>query len=109
MRAFNRSERKAILEFLLRQLETNNYFKIFLLKNDYSIGNLEFCYFEDKTLYILESSSGYDEDYFGVLIDAKPVIEIIDDFIKNEILKKQVYSESESIDYLKYLITLLDS
>jgi hypothetical protein len=109
LRPFNCHERKTILEFLINQTETNSYCRINLLKNDYAIENFKFCYFENKTLYIIESSSGYGEDYFGVAIDSIPVIDIFDDFIKNELLKYHVYTENETLEYLKYLLTIIPS
>lgn len=107
-RPFNLSERKAILQHFLNQIETNKHIKLNLLKNDYAIKNFEIAFFEDKCIYLLESSSGYGIDYFGVLIEAEAVNEMFEDFIKNEILENHVYSESESLDYLKYLISTMN-
>lgn len=105
-RPFTKQEVKIILEFILKQLEENDLFKIYLLKNDYSVGNIQFSYFENNTLWLFDSCSGYGEDYFEGIIDSIPILEVYDDFIKNELLKNHTLPESETIDFLKYLISM---
>ncbi|MGE5370734.1 MAG: hypothetical protein ACM3QZ_01985 [Solirubrobacterales bacterium] len=108
-RPFERAEVEQILTLALNHLETNGLFKIYLLKNDYAVGNIEFSYFENKVLWIFDSFSGYGEDYYEAVIDSPPIIELFDDFIKNELLPCQTYPESETIEYLRYLLTLVQA
>lgn len=103
---FTRDEVKAILDFILKQLVDNDYFKILLLKDDYSIGNLEFSYYENEVLWIFDSSSGYGEDYYDGIIVSAPILEVYDDFIKNELIRNHTLLESETIDFFKYLISI---
>lgn len=107
-RPFTTEEVKNILEFILKQLQEKAFFKILLLKNNYSIGNIQFSYFENKALWIFDVSSGYDEDYFEGFIDSTPILDIYDDFIKNELIKNHTLPESETIAYLQYLISLVE-
>lgn len=103
---FTRDEVKAILDFILKQLEDNDFFKILLLKDDYSIGNLEFSYYENEMLWIYDSSSGYGEDYYDGIIVSAPILEVYDDFIKNELIRNHTLPESETIEFFKYLISI---
>lgn len=105
-RPFTREEIKNILEFVLEQLLNNEYFKILLLKNDYAIGNLEFSYYENQCLWIWDSFSGYGDDYFDTPIENPQIIEIFDDFVKNEYIPHHTLPESETIDFFKYLISI---
>ncbi len=107
LRPFTAEEVKAILEFILEQLEEKDFFKIFLLKSDLSIGNIQFSYFENKALWIFDASSGYNESYFEGYIDSTPILEVYDDFIKNELMRNHVLPEFETIEYLKYLISII--
>lgn len=103
---FTGAEVKAILEFILKQLEDNEYFKILLLEDDYSIGNLEFSYYENEMLWIFDSSSGYGEDYYDGIIVSAPILELYDDFIKNELIRNHTLPESETIEFFKYLLSI---
>jgi len=106
LRPFTAEEVKAILEFILQQLQEKDYFKIYLLKNDYSIGNIQFSYYENKALWMFDASSGYDDSYFEVFIDSIPLMGVYDDFVKNGLVRNHTWPETESIDFLKYLISI---
>jgi len=76
-----------------------------LLKDDYSIGNLEFSYFENKVLWIFDSLSGYGGDYYAGVIDSAQILEVYDDFIKNELIKNHTWPETVAL--FKYLISIV--
>lgn len=105
-RPYTKEEVKAILKYILNQVEDNDFFKLLLLKNDYSIGNIEFVYYENELLWIYDSFSGYDEDYYEALIDATPILDVYDDFIKNELIQNHTLPESETVDFFRYLISI---
>lgn len=107
LKPFTAKEVKTTLEFILQQLQKNDFFKMYLLKNDYSIGNLQFSYYENKALWIFDASSGYDDGYFEVFIDSPPILEVYDDFVKNELISNHTWPESETIDFLKHLISMV--
>ena len=107
LRPFTPQEIKSIFEFIIKQLEEKDFLKMLILKNDYFIGNIEFVYFENKALWIFDASSGYGEDYFEGFIDSVPIIEVFDDFIINEFIRNHTLPESETIVFLKYLISMV--
>lgn len=106
-RDFTKEEVKYTLEFILKQLEENIFFKMYLLKDDYFIGNIEYTYYKDTVLYFIDSSSGYSSDFDEGIITAKPIIDIFDDFIKNELIKHHTLPETETISFLKNLISTI--
>jgi transcriptional regulator with XRE-family HTH domain len=103
-RDFTDAEVKFTLEFILNQIRTNDYFKLYLMKDDYKIDNIEYSYYENQVIYLFDSCSGYDDDLDEGIIAAKPFLEIFDDFIKNELIPKHTYPEDETIRFLEYLI-----
>lgn len=107
IRPFNKEEIKAILEFVLDKLEHDDYFKILLLKDNYALGNLEFTYMENHSLWVYDSYSGYNDDYYEYYFDSPEMLEICDDFIKNELLPNHTLPEAETIAYFKYLISII--
>ncbi|MGE5390344.1 MAG: hypothetical protein ACM3PE_04695, partial [Deltaproteobacteria bacterium] len=105
-RAFTRDEVIFIIEFILDQLQNNECFQIQLLKNDHAIGNLEFSYYEDQVLWVFDSYSGYGEDYFEAIIDSPQLLELFDDFIKNEFIPNHTLPQSETIEFMEYLLSI---
>ena len=88
-------------------MQEKGFSRIFLLKNDYSIGNIQLTYFENKALWMFDVSSGYDESYFEIFIDSVPILEVYDDFVENELIRNHTLPESETIEFLKYLISIV--
>lgn len=107
LRPFTKEEVKTILEFNLEQIQEKNFLKILLLKNDYSLGNIQFIYYENKVLWLYDASSGYNDSYFEGYIDSMPILEVYDDFLKNELLRNHTWPESETIEFFKYLISIV--
>lgn len=105
LRPFTRAEVKQILQLILQQVKENPHFKIYLLKDDYCIKNIEFIYLENKMFGLFESSAGYGHDYYECQIAEKPIIDLMDDFVKNELIKNHTFPESETISFLEQLIT----
>lgn len=107
-RPFTAEEIKGTLEFILKQLTEKDFLKILLLKNDYALGNIQFLYYENKAFWLFDASSGYNENYFEGFIDSAPILEILDDFIKNELISNHTWPESETIEFLEHLIANCD-
>lgn len=107
-RPFTKKEIKFTLEFFLNQIEINPLFKIYLLQEDNRLGHIEYDYYENQALCLMDSFSGYNEDYADWVITAKPIINIIDDFIKNELIPHHTLPESETIKLLTHLISTIE-
>lgn len=103
-RPFTVEEVKATLAFILEQLAKQDFLKILILKNDYALGNIQFSYYENKALWLFDSTSGYNRDYFEGFIDSVPILDVFNDFIKNELIPNHTWPESETIEFLKYLL-----
>jgi hypothetical protein len=107
-RDFKTKEVLFILKFILEQHCTNPCFKLYLMKEDYKIDNIEYIYYEDQVIYMFDSCSGYEADVDEGIITAKPFLTIYDDFIKQELIPKHTYPESETIRFLEELIGSLE-
>lgn len=107
-REFTKEEVKFTLKFILNQIEENEFFKLYLLKDDYFIGNIEYNYYENYALYLLDSCAGYDQNLEECIITAKPIISIFDDFIKNELMMHHILPEAETVNFLKHLISSIE-
>ncbi len=102
-RDFTDAEVKYTIGYLLQALSKNPNFQIYLLNDDYKIGNIEYIYYEHNALYLFDSCSGYDEDLDEGIITAKPFLDLFDDFIKNELIPKHTCSREETIAFLEEL------
>lgn len=107
-REFTKEEVKFTLEFILNQIEINKFFKLYLLKDDCYIRNIEYAYYNNHALYLFDSCAGYDENIEECIITAKPIINTFDDFIKNELIMHHTLPESETINFLKHLISAIE-
>jgi transcriptional regulator with XRE-family HTH domain len=106
-REFTADELKKTLTFVIDQIRINPHYKMYLLKEDFRVGNIEYVYYEDRAIYLFDSCSGYDEDMDDGIITAKPYLEIFDDFIKNELIPHHTYSEADTLDFLEQLLSSL--
>ncbi|SHH91797.1 helix-turn-helix domain-containing protein [Clostridium grantii] len=106
-REFTKDEVIFTLKFILKQIKENNFFKLYLLKDNYYIGNIEFSYYENHVIYIVDSCCGYGEDFDEGIITANPIVHLFDDFIKNELIPHHTLPESEGIEFLEHLISTI--
>ena len=103
-RPFTKDEIKEILLYNLNNLKYNKYFKIYLLKDDYFVNNIEILYYRYNKITLYDSCSGYGRDYTEIVISAKSLVEIYDDFIVNEVMRNYIYNEEETLEYLNELL-----
>jgi hypothetical protein len=108
-RDFTTEEVKITLNFMLTQLRSNPYVKLYLLKDDYKMSNIEYIYYENQVVYLFDSCSGYHEDLDEGIITAEPFLKIFDDFIKHELLPNYTYPEEDTIPFLEQLIASVES
>ena len=88
---------------MLKQLSINKDYKIYLLKDDFYIHNIEITYFENTAIHLFDSLAGYSENFDEAVISAKPILNVFDDFVKNELIK-HIYPEDETYHFIEKLI-----
>jgi hypothetical protein len=104
LRPFTEQEVDLTLQFILNQLKTNPYFRLYLLQDDFNIGGIEFTYYENHEIYLFDSCSGYDEYFEDGIISAEPILQVFDDFIKNELIPNHTLPQSETIAFIQTLL-----
>lgn len=102
-RPFTVYEVRLQFEFMLKQLSNNKDYKIYLLKEDFYIHNIEITYFEDTAIHLFDSLAGYSENFDEAVISTKPILHVFDDFVKNELIK-HTYPEDETYSFIEKLL-----
>ena len=104
LRPFKENEIKKMLEFTLEQLKNNSNFHMMLLNDDYYLRNICYSYNENSMLYLFDNIAGYGPDAEEAIITAPPILNVFDDFIKNELMANHTLDKSESIAFITSLI-----
>lgn len=104
LRPFTEQEVYLTLQFILNQLNTNPFFRLYLLNDNFNIGGIEFNYYENHEIYLFDSCSGYDEFFEDGIINAKPILQVFDDFIKNDLIPNHTLPQAETIAFIQSLM-----
>ncbi len=88
----------------LKKLVENENARIYVLKNDYCIKNIECVLFESTSLVVFDPSLGYWDNFSEISIKNKKMLRIMRDFINEEIIKNCCYSPEESRELILSMI-----
>ena len=69
---------------------------------------IECIYYNNSVIYFFDSASGYGANFDEAIIMSNPIINVYDNFIKNELIKNHTLPKSETIDFFKHLISSLE-
>ncbi len=90
--------------FSLKKLMENENARIYILKDDYCIKNIECVLFESNSLVVYDPSLGYWDNFSEISIKNKKMLRIMRDFINEEIIKNCCYSLEESKNLILSMI-----
>ena len=108
MRSFTSEERVRILENLLRQIEDNPYFNVYILRDNAAISDVYIGYYEGLGVLLLDPQTNYmlTDDYSEVMITHPEFGRLFKEYFERVLLAKEVLSFTETTAFLQWLIRI---
>jgi len=92
LRALTPNECKRVL---MRNISLPNT-KVFVLKEDYDVTNVECALFESTAITVFDPSLGYWDNFSEIAVHNKKMLRVIRDFINEELIPNCCYTQEES-------------
>ena len=111
MRPFTCEERARILEELLKQIEDNPYFNVYILKDNAAISDTLIAYYEGIGVVLLDPNTNYmlSDGYSEVMITHPEFCRLFKEYFERVLLAREVLSFNDTISFILHLIRIARS